>query len=582
MRHAWLALLLVLVGTAARADERILSFESAVRVLPDSTLEVVETLRVRAERRQIRRGILRDFPTRYVDRRGRNIVVGFNVLGVTRDGAPEPFHLERLSNGVRVWIGDTDVYLQPATYTYRIVYRTDRQLGFFEDHDELYWNVTGNGWVFPIDYASARVTLPDGVPEDAIRLQAYTGPQGARGSDWDARLDAGSAVFATTRKLAPFEGLTIVVSWPKGFVAPPDGWHRVGYLLRDAWPAFVGVGGLVLLLFYYQRAWAAVGRDPARRVVVPNYEPPDGLSPAALRYLSRMSYDDRCLAAAVLDLAVKGRLTIDQAPSGLLRTGKFSLLQRSPPADTPITADEQVLLDKLFSAGPLLELDDKNHELLRKAREAHLATLKKSLIPAQFRINSGWHTAGILLSLLVGVVAIAVPLLVGGFGPAWLLASPPGWVTLGAVGAAFLADVIFGWLLKAPTVAGRAAMDRIEGFRLYLDVAEGNDLRLLDEPPLTPELYERNLPAALALGVEQNWAERFADVFATQPAGSYSPGWYHGDRWDGGNVTSFSSGFGSSFSSAISSASTAPGSSSGGGGGGSSGGGGGGGGGGGW
>jgi uncharacterized membrane protein len=140
---------------------------------------------------------------------------------------------------------------------------------------------------------------------------------------------------------------------------------------------------------------------------------------------------------------------------------------------------------------------------------------------------------------------------------------------------------VFGWLLKTPTVAGRKLMDRIEGFRLYLDLAEGNDLRLVDEPPLTPALYERNLPAALALGVEQKWAERFATVFATQAA-AQSPSWYHGDRWDPGDVSGFSSSLGSSFSSAISSASTPPGSSSGGGGGGSSGGGGGGGGGGGW
>ena len=125
-------------------------------------------------------------------------------------------------------------------------------------------------------------------------------------------------------------------------------------------------------------------------------------------------------------------------------------------------------------------------------------------------------------------------------------------------------------------------MDHIEGFRLYLDVAEGNDLQRAGQPPLTPELYERNLPAALALDVEQNWAARFAAVFATQSADDYSPGWYRGDRWDGSDVTRFSSGFGSSFSSAVSSASTPPGSSSGGGGGGSSGGGGGGGGGGGW
>jgi uncharacterized membrane protein len=144
-----------------------------------------------------------------------------------------------------------------------------------------------------------------------------------------------------------------------------------------------------------------------------------------------------------------------------------------------------------------------------------------------------------------------------------------------------IANVAFGRLLKAPTVAGRSIMDQVEGFRLYLDVAEGDELRLVNAPPLTVRLYERYLPAALALEVEQRWAERFAAVFATQAA-SHAPTWYSGDAWNSGDVSRFTSDFGSSFSGAIASASTAPGSSSGSGGGGSSGGGGGGGGGGGW
>ena len=95
-------------------------------------------------------------------------------------------------------------------------------------------------------------------------------------------------------------------------------------------------------------------------------------------------------------------------------------------------------------------------------------------------------------------------------------------------------------------------MVRVEGFRLYLDVAEGDDLRLIDAPPLTAELYERNLPAALALEVEQHWAERFARVFATRPAAGHAPRWYSGDEWDSPHVSRFSSSFGSAFSSAIS------------------------------
>jgi len=574
------AALLAASAAVAQADERILTWHSDLRVREDSVLEVVETIRVRAEGNQIRRGILRDFPTRYTSRDGRRVVVGFDLLEVTRDGRSEPSRTERLANGVRIRIGDPDVHLEPGVHTYRIVYRTDRQLGFFERQDELYWNVTGTGWGFPIDEASAGVVLPPGVPPERIGLEAYTGYQGERGRAWRAWLDGDSPHFATTGGLRPREGLTIVVTWPKGFVAPPTGWAGVRYLWRDAWPAALGVGGLLVLLVYYLRAWAEVGRDPKGKIVIPRYAAPDGQSPASMRYLRRMKYDDRCFAAAILDLAVKGFLTIEQRKTGLFGTSSEFTLHRAQPAPASApTAEESDLLAKLFRSGSPVELEQKNHALLRAAKDSHEATLRRQFTPRLFRVNGGWHAGGIVLSLLVAALAIVAPLLAGSFGPQWFAGTPAGWATAGAVFLGLAANGVFGRLLKAPTIAGRAVMDGIEGFRLYLDVAEGEDLGLVDEPPLTPALFERNLPAALALGVEQNWAERFAGVFATEAA-AQSPSWYSGDSWDVGNVGRFSSGFGSSFSSAISSASTAPGSGSGSGG--SSGGGGGGGGGGGW
>jgi len=577
-----LALAFLFAAAGARADERILAWQSDIRVRPDSTLEVRETLRVRAEGVGIRRGVFRDFPTVYTNNRGERVVAGFDVRGVTRDGRAEPYRVEKRSNGVRVWIGDAAVELAPGEHTYTIAYASDRQLGYFADHDELYWNVTGNGWAFPIDEVVAEVVLPAEVPAETIRVEAYTGPQGAKGREWTAGLDAGVATYRTTRGLGPGEGLTIVASWPKGHVTPPGAARRAGYLFRDAWPALLAATGLGLLILYYWRAWNAVGRDPPGRIVVPHYEAPKGHSPASMRYLSRMGYDDRCFAAAVLALAVKGGLRIEQASKGLFgRKSEYTLYRMEPKAAEAFAEDESTLRDKLFAAGSSVELDDKNHILVGGAKRSHAAVLKKQHTPSFFRINGGWHAGGIALSLLLGAGVVLLGATLGGFGPNWWFLTPAGWVAIGAALAALLANGVFGKLLKAPTVAGRAVMDHIAGFRLFLDVAEGDELKLVDAPPLTPELYEKNLPAALALEVEQRWAERFATVFATQAA-AQSPSWYSGDNWNTRDIGRFTSSLGSSFSTAITSASTAPGSSSGSGGGGSSGGGGGGGGGGGW
>jgi uncharacterized membrane protein YgcG len=578
-----LSLLLALLATSvAIAEERILSFHSDIRVLPDSAIEVVETIRVRAEGELIRRGIYRDFPTVYQDRGGRRVVVGFELLELTRDGRPEPHRSEQRANGVRVYAGDPEIFLQPGEYTYRISYRSDRQLGLYADHDELYWNVTGNGWDLPIEEASASVVLPPGVPPQSIEVEAYTGPFGARGRDWVASVDDGMPSFATTQALAAREGLTIVATWPKGFVSPPGSAARLGYLSRDAWPALAAGLGALALLGYYLFAWNRVGRDPPGRAPAPMYQMPEGQSAASIRYLREMGYDDRCFAAAVLALAVKGWLRIEQASTGFLgRASEFVLQRSGRDGDEPPAPDERALLEKLFSGNSRLELKNENHAILRAAKAAHEESLKTRFTPSAFRVNGGWHALGILLSLLVIGLSIGYPLARGGYSVGWLFGTRPGWFTLGAAVVALLINLPFGRLLKAPTVSGRAAMDRIEGYRLFLDVAEGDELRLVDAPPLTPRLFERNLPAALALGVEQQWAERFAGVFATL-APETSPDWYHGDRWDSRRLGDFSGSFGNSLEGAISSASTAPGSSSGSGGGGSSGGGGGGGGGGGW
>src|SRR6516164_3165767 len=164
LRRASLALVLLLVWIApALASERIVLFISDADVERNGDLLVTETIRVYAEGDQIKHGIFRDFPTNYTRPDGTRVRVGFDVLSVKRDGASEPFETERVGNGVRVRIGKADTMLSEGDHDYEIRYRTSRQIGFFDDYDELYWNATGNGWPFAIDTAEARIHLPEAV-----------------------------------------------------------------------------------------------------------------------------------------------------------------------------------------------------------------------------------------------------------------------------------------------------------------------------------------------------------------------------------------------------------------------------------
>ena len=637
-RTALLCLLLAALPAAvARADggERILSFHSDIVVHADATMTVAETIRVVGRGQQIRHGIYRDFPTRYHDRLGNRYSVGFVVTRVLRDGQPEPYHIEDIGNGERVYIGRRDALVSPGEHVYVLEYRTRRQLGFFADHDELYWNVTGNGWIFPIDSATATVRLPGEAGRHVLSTDAYTGAQGAKGKDYQVSPDAaGQVSFRTTAALAAQQGLTIVVSWPKGFVTPPSRESEFRDYVKDNPTILTALLGLGVVLGYYFVVWLLVGRDPEPGTIIPLYHPPDGVSPATARYLVKMSYDDKLLAAAVIDLAVKGHVTIR-------KPGSVYEIVRAGADKSPLAPEEARLADKLLAGGDRIRLENDNHTTIQAAILALKNSLRLQHERIHFLTNRRYLLPGLGLSLLLLLYAIFPAKDVGGvfFITIWLtvwslvvaallVQAGQRWrevfrqrsgrvlhvisalmmtaialpftagevfglyafagITTPAIAAMLLAlvgvNVLFHYLLKAPTRVGRKILDLIAGFRMYLAVAEKDRLNLLHPPERTPELFEQYLPYALALDVEQEWSEQFSEVLARAGTGgaAYTPAWYSGSDWSPTSSASFASTLGGALGSAISSSSAAPGSSSGGGGGGSSGGGGGGGGGGGW
>ena len=185
MKHLFVCLFLFILVIPTSADERILSYHSDIEIFRDGSMQVTENIEVRAESKQIKRGIYRDFPTNYRDHFGNRVRVEFSMLSVTRDGEAEVYRSEQAGDGVRVYAGQGHVYLDPGVYNYALTYRTNRQLGYFDRHDELYWNVTGNGWSFPIDQASATVTLPvQFSAEELAGAEAYTGYAGDQGRDY--------------------------------------------------------------------------------------------------------------------------------------------------------------------------------------------------------------------------------------------------------------------------------------------------------------------------------------------------------------------------------------------------------------
>ena len=316
------------------AGERILSYASDITVARDGTLQVTESIRVRAEGDQIRRGIFRDFPTRY-QREGRTVRVGFEVDGVTRNGNPEPYTTERIDNGTRVRIGDADTFLTRGEHLYQIRYRTTRQLGFFDNYDELYWNVIGNAWAFPIDRAEVRIRLPQAV---AFGNRAfYTGPQGSQATDAEVVSEQpGEILFRTTEGLGPNEGFTVAVAWPKGVVEAPPPPTASQQWLSENGPMGAAILALAGLGFFFYYAWRRAGRGPIPGTVVPLFAPPKDMSAAAVRYVKRMGFDNRCFAAAIVESGVRGKLKLVETDGGFFSGKKIRIEKTGEPDDMPV------------------------------------------------------------------------------------------------------------------------------------------------------------------------------------------------------------------------------------------------------
>ena len=259
--------------TTAYEQERIKSFDSRIVIQEDGSMLVTETIKVHSEGINIKHGIYRDFPTDYKDDYGNNIRIKFDVIDVLRDGSSEDYHTERLSNGIRVYFGSADYLLPQGDYTYQITYKTDRQLGYFKDYDELYWNVTGNGWSFNIDKVSAEVILPEGIDFNKVNFFGFTGREGSKAEDYIGEITGNKQIkFRTTRKLFSNEGLTIVVQFPKGFVKEPEFQDKLNYFIDDNKSVIAIFIGIIVLLLFYLVVWIKVGKDPEKGIIFPLYK----------------------------------------------------------------------------------------------------------------------------------------------------------------------------------------------------------------------------------------------------------------------------------------------------------------------
>ena len=599
------AMAMLALVAPCRADERILDYHADIVLAADGSMNVTEHIRVQAQGNQIRHGIYRDFPTDYRDPMHNRYRVQFTLLSAERDDHSEPSHSQPQANGIRIYLGDSNRQVEPGEHEYTLRYQSTRQVGFFKDHDELFWNVTGSGWDFPIDHASARIELPAAVDASQLKATGYTGSQGSLEQALTSELEPRGASYVSNRALGPHEGLSIALSFPKGLIAEPDSAQQLRWLLDDNRTLLFGLLGLALLWLYYGLAWVRYGRDPAAGVRMAEYEPPDGDSAAALRYVRRMGFDNTCFTAAILGIAAKGGLQVERDA-----TGSYSVT-RSETLPGNLTGDERALVDILLPDTQPLTFEPSQHQRVSAAQ----AALKKALASTWKKKFFATHTLkllpGVAISLLtllliagndagpaafmllwLAIWSFAVLFLftqawqlshdkAKGAGAMWFMAlgfgagEVGGMVALGSMAGYAILPIFFALIgtniafyqwMKAPTQTGAKLLDRIEGFRWYLGVAEKQELDSRYQPGSRPELFAAYLPYALALDVGNAWAQRFTDALSPAQLQQAQPSWYRGagvGDFSSSNFANFGSGLAAGVGSAIAAASVSPGSSSG-------------------
>jgi len=495
-------------------DRRLLKFFSEIDVLPDATVDVSEHITFQFIGGPWH-GIYRDIPVEYAGPRGLNYSLFLNVKSVSdEDGVKLKYQTSRERQYLRL-----KIYIDQAdnsTRTVSIEYTVSDALRFFEDHDEFYWNVTGDEWPIPIEEAGAHIVLPDNA--STVRANLFTGAYHSTAQNGTVEINGTGVDVRTTSPLGIHEGLTVAVAFDKGAVRPPTAFSRLFFFLRSNWPLVIPVAAFFFMLWL----WWTRGRDPRLRPIAAQYQPPENLTPGEVGTLIDNSVDMRDITASIVDLAVRGFLVIEEQKKdhllGLTHTTEYVFhLKKPSPEWASLKPHEQDLLVGIFStatAGDTVALADLHNRFYQ-----NIAGIKNHIFGSL--VGKGYYThrpdttraAYILFGIVAGIIVLG--------GGMWL-SKNLGMAPLPFIVAGILSGLVicaFGWFMPARTQAGARTLEGILGFEDFLAHVEADRFNRTIK---TPEMFEKFLPFAMALGVEKNWSKAFQGIY-TQP-----PQWYQG------------------------------------------------------
>lgn len=501
--------------TSAQQKERQLKkFYSDIVVTPDGQVNVTENITFRFIGGPWQ-GIYRNIPIEYVGPGGINYSLFLDVKSVRdEDGQPLKYESsrERQYRKLKIFIPNAN----NSTRTVSIDYVVSDALRFFEDHDEFYWNITGDEWPIPIESAGAHIVFPSNATD--LRANAYTGAYRSKGREATVEIAGTGIDINTTSPLGVREGLTVAIACDKGVFKEPTALDIFWLYVRSNWPIILPV----IAFFAMFRLWWTKGRDPRLRPIAAQYEPPDNLTPGEVGTLIDNSVDMRDITASIVDLAVRGFLVIEEQQKahllGLTHTKEYVFHLKKPKAEwSTLKAHEQQLLDGIFTngnTGDAVSLSDLHNRFYTS-----IVPIKNAIFGSL--IGKGYYTRrpdSVRASYIgFGVVTGLLLVWVGSWIANHLGMTPLAFIVAGVLTGAIICG--FGFFMSARTQTGARALEGVLGFEDFLDHVESDRFNRMIK---TPAMFERFLPFAMALGVEKNWSKAFQGIYTEPPA------WYQG------------------------------------------------------
>ncbi|MBN1325860.1 DUF2207 domain-containing protein [Candidatus Falkowbacteria bacterium] len=480
------------------AQEQIDNFDVTIKINQDASINVSEKIDYNFGDLE-RHGIYRFIPIKYKARGGNFKLRISDISVVDENDMPYNAEITYPGNNVNIKIGDANILIT-GKKTYIIRYKIKRAINYFDNHDELYWNITGNEWQIPILNSSANIILPSDIDYTKLQKACYSGSYGSA-----TNCTSSEFIFAENALvlgahfkqglLNSYEGLTIVLGWPKGIVYQPAIWEIILDTIRDNWVLFLP---LITLLALFIR-WNTHGRDPlGRGVIIPEFDTPDNMTPAESGTILDQKAENKDISAELIYLATKGFLKITK------KEGDYILDKLKPTEELTDNFDKE-LFTAIFGSKSQINLSDLEENFYKD-----LARLKNMLYENLTARKYFKSNPNIIRGAYIGVgIAIAcIGFVLGGiFGGLGIFS-----LVLSGILIAF-----FGIFMPARTKEGVLAKEHILGLKMYLNVAEKARIEFHNAPAKNPETFEKYLPFAMVLGVEKAWAKQFEDIYNTKP-----------------------------------------------------------------